>query len=72
MPPGSPANKELRLLAEYATATRHYSWAVSKLASQRGTASHEDYQELRSIAQDAFAACERARRAVRDFRTSKA
>jgi hypothetical protein len=65
--PASPDSEERRLLAEYQTATRFYSWAASELSRQRETASFEDYQKLRKMTQDAFAACERARREMNNF-----
>ena len=68
MLPPSPDNEERRLLAEYETATRFYSWAVSELSRQRGTLSYDAYLNLRRVAGDAREECERARVALRDFR----
>jgi hypothetical protein len=70
MHPASPANEERRLLAEYETATRYYSWAVGELSRQRGILDPENYRKLFQLADDAFAECERARTALKKFRPS--
>ena len=62
--PASPDNEERRLRAEYQTATRYYSWAVSEL---RRTLGYEDYGKLFQLAEEAFGACEKTRLALRDF-----
>ena len=63
---GSP--EERRLLAEYETATRFYSWAVGELSRQHGRVAYDDYQKLLRIAGEARDECERARIALRNFR----
>jgi hypothetical protein len=68
MHPASPANEERRLLAEYETATRYYSWAVGELSRQRGSMDLENYRKLFQLADDAFVECERARAAIKTFR----
>jgi hypothetical protein len=72
MHPASPANEERRLLAEYETATRHYTWAVGELSRQRasGILDRENYSKLLHLAEDAFVACEKARIALKKFRPS--
>ena len=63
---GSP-EEERRLLTEYETATRFYSWAVGEMSRQRGRVSYDDYQKLLRVAGEARDECERARIALRDF-----
>jgi len=70
MHPASPDNEERRLLAEYETAARFYSWAVCEQVRQHQTASDDDYRELRRAAENARQECERTRIALRDFRPS--
>jgi hypothetical protein len=67
--PPSPDNEERRLLAEYQTATRFYSWAVSELARQHRAVSHDDYLKLQKVAADARDECERVRIAVLELRS---
>ena len=55
------------LLAEYETATRLYSLAVSELSRQRGTLPYDAYVKLRMVAEDAHEEYERARVELRDF-----
>src|SRR5258705_13637586 len=61
---GSPDNKERRLLAEYDTATRFYSWAVTELSRQRGIVSHDEYIKLKQVTDDARKEGERIRGAL--------
>jgi hypothetical protein len=69
--PALPANEERRLLAEYETATRFYSWAVSELSRQRGILSYDDYQELRKVVEDGYTECERTRLALENVRRTE-
>jgi hypothetical protein len=68
VPHTSPDNEERRLLAEYETATRHYSWAVGELVRQRasGILDRDNYIKLSQLAEDAFAECEKARTALKN------
>jgi hypothetical protein len=66
--PPLPDNEERRLLAEYGTAARFYSWAVGEQVRQHQTASDNDYQKLRRTAEDAREECERRRIALKTFR----
>jgi len=65
----SPDNPERRLLAEYETATRFYSWAVNELSN------HQDVDRGSSdwsrLADSAKEACEAARVAIEDLRNIK-
>ena len=65
---GSPDNAERRLLAEYETVTRFYSWAVSELSRQCGVLPPDAYNRLRELAENARMDCEKARVALQDFR----
>jgi hypothetical protein len=66
--PPSPDNEERRLLAEYETAARFYSWAVCEQVRQHQTASDDDYQKLRRTVENAREECERTRIALKTFR----
>ena len=59
--PASADNDERRLLAEYETASKFYSWAVAELARQRGTVSRDEFVKLNQVAKDARSECERIR-----------
>jgi hypothetical protein len=64
MPPPSPDSEERQLLAEYAMAAQFYSWVVGKLARQRDILSHEEYEKLGAMVDNARSQCELARRAL--------
>src|SRR6476646_6321953 len=66
----SPDNEERRLLAEYETATSFYSWAVRELSRQRGTLVNDEYERLRNMVENARLNSERARIAVKSFRSA--
>jgi hypothetical protein len=66
---GSPDNEERRLVAEYETATRHYSWAVGQMSRERTTTGAFD--DLLKVSADARKECERARVALEEFRRAR-
>ncbi len=68
---GSPDNAERRLLAEYETVTRFYSWAVSELSRQRGVLPLDAHNKLSKLVDKARRDCAKARVALRDFRNGK-
>jgi hypothetical protein len=68
---GAPDNHERRLLAEYGTATRFYSWAVSELSRQRGVLPLDAYDKLRELVENARRDCDKARLALQGFRSGK-
>lgn len=68
MIPGAPDNEERRLLAEYATVTRLYSWAVGELSRQRGLVPRDECVKLFRMAEDACTDCERVRSELEAFR----
>jgi hypothetical protein len=65
---GSLDNEERRLLAEYQTAARFYSWAVTELSNQRGTAG--TFNQALKVVDEARNACEKARLALAEFKKS--
>jgi hypothetical protein len=68
--PASPDNEERRVLGEYDTATRFYSWALGELSRQRGTVPLDVFLKLQRMVEDAREECERARLAVRVFKAA--
>ena len=67
MNPGAPDNEERRLLAEYETATRFYSWAASELSRQRGVLPDDTYHKLQTLVEEALMDCEKARVSLQGF-----
>ncbi len=71
---GSPDNEERRLLAEYETVTRFYSWAVSELSRQRGVLPLDGYDKLRDLGElveKTRLDCQKTRVALQNFRSEK-
>ena len=64
MDTGSPNNEERRLLAEYETVARFYSWAVGQLARQVETMPYDECKRLLKMAEDALVGREDARLAL--------
>ncbi len=64
----SPDNEERRLIAEYETVTRFYSWAMSELSRQRGLLPRETYDKMLKVTEDARTDCKRARLELEEFR----
>jgi hypothetical protein len=67
MPSSEPSELRSILLQEYATATRHYAWAVGELNRQRALLPPEHYKELYRVAEDAREDCERLRKAIAEL-----
>ena len=65
---GSPDNEERRLIAEYETVTRFYSWAISELSRQRGLLQRDAHDKMLKVAEDARTECKRARFELEEFR----
>jgi hypothetical protein len=65
---GSPDNEERRLIAEYETVTRFYSWAVSELSRQRGLLPQDAHDKMLKLTEDARTDCNRARLELEEFR----
>jgi hypothetical protein len=59
------------LLAEYATATRHYAKAVGELNKHRAILTKDDYKRIYRLAEDAREDCERLRRPLPTWARSK-
>jgi len=70
MHPGSPDSEEQQLLAEYETATGFYSWTVRELSRQRGTLPNDHYDRLLKMVENARLECEKARRALQEFKAA--
>lgn len=56
-----------KLLHDYATATKHYAWAVGELDRQRAVLPKEHYQEMYFVAEEARKDCEQLRKAISDL-----
>ena len=69
-PARSPNNEERRLVAEYETVTSFYSWTVRELVRNRETLSHDEYDRLRNMVENARLECELAQLALQKFRDS--
>jgi hypothetical protein len=65
---GSPDNEERRLIAEYETVTRFYSWAISELSRQRGLLPRNAHAKILKLTEDARKDCKRARLELQEFR----
>jgi hypothetical protein len=64
MDTGSPNDEERRLLAEYETVARFYSWALGQLARQVETMPYDECKRLLKMAEDALVGREEARLAL--------
>lgn len=65
---GSPDNEGRRLLAEYETVSRLYSWAVGQLARQVETMPYDECKKLLKMVEDALVGREEARLALERFK----